>query len=254
MAHFKVEPITFNVPSGEIRASILGEKSTACRLAAILPGAGYSCKQPLLHFLVQAFLQSGDQVLTVDSLYSEDKTWLSIPTKEAALSYVENDTESLFQHIHSRFPEGIHTLVGHSLGTYSIACALAKEVVDPSQIIWQCPSLHNKWATLKNCDKRALIIIGTADPRYELAAPFLSNSSFIAENADHDMEVPDPIHSIELLKRITDYTRTWINETDVDISQLERNIKLSPDQRLFEHQAALELCDELARAGQRIHE
>lgn len=43
-------------------------------------------------------------------------------------------------------------------------------------------------------------------------------------------------------------------EADIDISQLERNLKLTPERRLIEHQAALELCEELARAGQRLHE
>lgn len=43
-------------------------------------------------------------------------------------------------------------------------------------------------------------------------------------------------------------------DENVDISQLERNLKLTPEQRLIEHQAALELCEELARAGRRLRE
>lgn len=45
-------------------------------------------------------------------------------------------------------------------------------------------------------------------------------------------------------------------ETDehIDLSQLERNLKLSPERRLIEHQAALDLCDELASAGRRLYE
>lgn len=48
--------------------------------------------------------------------------------------------------------------------------------------------------------------------------------------------------------------QTRDEDWDVDLSQLERNLKLTPEHRLAEHQAALELCEELNRAGQRLHE
>jgi membrane protease YdiL (CAAX protease family) len=51
-----------------------------------------------------------------------------------------------------------------------------------------------------------------------------------------------------------EYAPALEEDWDVDLSQLERNLKLSPERRLIEHQAALELCEELARAGRRIHE
>lgn len=44
------------------------------------------------------------------------------------------------------------------------------------------------------------------------------------------------------------------SDADIDVRQLERNLSLTPERRLIEHQAALELCDELARAGRRLHE
>jgi hypothetical protein len=250
----KIDPILFQVPSGEIKASLLGEVSASGRLAVVMPGAGYSCKQPLLHFLIQALLLSGDQVLTIDSLYTDDKNWLSLTNDEDAYRYVQNDSESLFQQIQSRFQMGIHTLVARSLGTYSVACALEKGLIHPAQIVWQCPSLNDKWAILKNSQTRGLVIIGKADPRYELVAPYLPTSSFVAEGADHAMELDNPIQSIELLKQITDYTRAWLEDSDVDMSQIERNIRLTPEQRLIEHQAALELCGELELAGQKIYE
>lgn len=252
MSRLQVESFHFVVPSGEIDASLYGSPSFG-PLSVVLPGAGYSCKGPLLHFLVQGLLKSGHQVLTIDSLYAEDRTWRSLSSEEA-LQYVRNDVEPLFAQIQSRFPSGIHTLIGRSLGTYIIACALEGELVEPAQIVWQCPSLDDKWAVLGNRDTRGLVIIGNADPRYESVAPFLSEDSFVAETADHAMELADPIQSIELLKQITNYTLSWIRNSDLDISQLKRNAGLTPEQRLVEHQVALELCDELARAGREVHE
>lgn len=254
MVQFKIDPILFHVPSGKIKASLIGEESISSRLTVVVPGAGYSCKQPLLYFLIQALLLSGDQVLTIDSLYTDDKTWLSLPTQDEAYRYVENDAESLFQQIQSRFKKGIHTLVARSLGTYSVACALEKGVIHPSQIVWQCPSLHDKWAILKSSQARGLVIIGKADPRYGSAAPFLSADSFVAEDADHSMELNSPVQSIELLKQITEYTSTWLRNSDIDMSQLERNLRLTPEERIIEHQTALELCGELALAGQKVYE
>lgn len=254
MAQFKIDPILFDVPSGKIKASLLGTESLSSRLAVVLPGAGYSCKQPLLYFLIQALLSLGDQVLTIDSLYTDDKTWLSLPTKDEAYRYVEKDAESLFQQIQSRFKKGIHTLVARSLGSYSVACALEKGLTHPTQIVWQCPSLHDKWAVLKSSQARGLVIIGKADPRYEIAVPFLPTDSFVVEGADHSMELSSPIHSIELLKQITEHTVTWLENSDIDLSQLERNLRLTPEQRIIEHQAALELCGELALAGKKAYE
>jgi hypothetical protein len=253
MANIKVEPVSFHVPSGEIQASLLGENATHNHMTVVLPGAGYSCKQPLLYFLVKALLASGHQVLTIDSLYANDKKWLALPTEEERYLYVQKDAESLFQQIQSRFKIGVQTIIARSLGTYALACALEKGLINPAQIVWQCPSLHDKWPILQNSQGRGLVIIGDADPRYKLAALYLPEDRFVVEDADHSMEVSDPIQSINLLKQITEHTQNWLQDSHVDMSQLDRNSRLTPEQRLVEHQAALQLCDELARAGRRKH-
>ena len=41
---------------------------------------------------------------------------------------------------------------------------------------------------------------------------------------------------------------------EVDISQLMRNLMLSPEQRLMEHQTALNLVLELEKAGKKLRE
>lgn len=253
MAQIKIEPVVFQVPSGEIKASLLGEKTLSSQLAVVVPGAGYSCRQPLLYFLIQALLKSGEQVLTIDSLYAVDEKWCALQMEEA-YRYVQKDAGPLFQQIEERFERGIHTLIARSLGTYTVACVLEKDLANPAQIVWQCPSLHNKWEVLKNSHARNLVVIGKADPRYKVALPFLPKDAFIVEGADHTMEVNDPIQSIELLKLITEHTQNWLLNSDVDMSQLERNLRLTPEQRLIEHQAALELCDQLASAGEKIRE
>ncbi|NJL23721.1 MAG: hypothetical protein HC902_00070 [Calothrix sp. SM1_5_4] len=254
MAQFQSEPILFDVPSGKIKCSVLGKRLPSSRLSVVVPGAAYSSKQPLLYYLTQALLSQGDQVLTIDSLYADDENWLSLPTEEARYRYVLDDAESLFPQIQALSQSGIHTVVARSLGAYSLACALRKDLIHPEKIVWQCPSLHDKWSILKNSKSSSIVIIGKADSRYDHAAPFLPAGSFVAENADHTMEVGDPIQSIDILKRVTEYTVLWLEDTCVDVSQLERNIRLTPEQRLTEHQAALDLCEKLAQAGQRFNE
>jgi len=41
---------------------------------------------------------------------------------------------------------------------------------------------------------------------------------------------------------------------ELDLSQLMRNLSLSPEQRLLEHQIALDLVIELERAGKKLRE
>ena len=45
-----------------------------------------------------------------------------------------------------------------------------------------------------------------------------------------------------------------LSEDDVDLSQIQRNLTLSIEQRLIEHQNALDLVIELEKAGERLRE
>jgi hypothetical protein len=205
----KTESIAFKAPSGDIKASLMSNGKPSAGFAVVLPGAGYSCKQPLLYYAIQVLLKKDFDVLAIEKVYGEDPNWTKLPTMESALKVVENDGLVLFDEIQKRF--GIHTVLGRSLGTYAMACALEKKVLTPAQIVWQTPSLNEKWNVLKNCGVRSFAIIGTADERFSKAKPYLPQESLIVDGADHGMEIADdPVRSIEILGQVTRATAEWI--------------------------------------------
>ena len=256
MTEIKVETLEFTGISGRFPAKLMTPAMPSLmRLAVVLPGASYSIRQPLLHYTVQVLLTQGYQVLAFDKLYSEDPNWLSLKTEDEALKVVESDSKMIFEEIRSRFPQGIYTLCGRSLGTYAIACALEQDLVQPAQIIWQCPALREKWSAMQSIGGFA--IIGTADPKFKEAEPFLPAESLIVEDADHAMELQDPVASIDVLASVILRTNEWLSthgDSDLDISQLDRNLKLDPEQRLREHQSALNLTMNLMSAGEKLRE
>ena len=201
----------FKVLSGDLKTTLHTPDNSTGKLAVVLPGAGYTCKQPLLHYATQVLLQKNFPVLSIDQVYADNPTWVNLDTMEAALKVVEEDCKVLFPSIKEKFKQEIHTVLGRSLGTYMIACALESQALTAKQIVWQTPSLNGKWNVIKKCGIRGFCIIGTADERYETARPHLSETTLVIENADHAMEIQgDPLRSIEILVQVTRATAEWI--------------------------------------------
>jgi len=205
------ERIQFHGQSGTINAFLQTPSQKPSKLAVVLPGAGYSCRQPLLHFAIEIMLCKGLQVLALDKIYADDPAWSVHMSEEEALKIVENDAVAVFDQIAARFTRTPDVLFGRSLGTYAMACVLEKKLVHPQKIIWQTPALRNKWSTIRDCNIPGFSIIGTADPRYKECLPYLSKEKIIIEGADHGMEIPDdPLRSIEILKQVTQATNDWL--------------------------------------------
>lgn len=211
MATIKFEPMTFMRAAREIIAVHFTSGITDAPLAVVFPGAGYSCKQPLLYYGIQVLLKNGFQVLAVDKVYGEDPQWRKLASEAEARRVVEMDSIALLTDVARRFPGGVHTLIGRSLGTYSIACAIEQDIVQPRQIVWQTPALGDKWALMRSSGIRSFGILGTADPYHAQAQPYLPEDQIVVEGADHAMEVPgDPVRSIEILGRVTQATCDWL--------------------------------------------
>ena len=209
MSDLKTESILFKAPSGEIKTTLISKFNASGPLAIVVPGAGYSCKQPLLYYAIQVLLKKRFDVLAIEKVYGEDPTWAKLPTMEGALKVVEDDAVVLFEEIRRKFE--IHTVLGRSLGTYAMACALERKALTAQQLVWQTPSLNTKWARIKDCGIRSFAIIGTADERFENAKSFLPSESLIVDGADHAMEIPGhPARSIDILKQVTLATEEWI--------------------------------------------
>ena len=211
MTNPKIEQHTLALPSGHFPSSLIKTEKSKGKLAVVLPGAGYSCKMPLLYFSVQVLLNKGFDVITIDKMYADDPKWRELTTMESALKVVEDDSHELFDQIPKKLGSEIHTVLGRSLGTYTMACALKKGKFRPRQLVWQTPSLNDNWEVIKNCGIKGFGIIGTADQRYDIAKPYMPETSLIVENADHGMEIPgDPVRSVGTLQQVIKATDEWV--------------------------------------------
>lgn len=211
MNEVKIEPQTFSGVSGDIKVFLHQNEHSTESLAVILPGAGYSFREPLLRYSIQILLKKGYKVLALDKVYGDDPAWRSLTVEKDARKIVEDDTVRVFEQINSRFSEPVDLLLGRSLGTFAIACILERELVAPKRIIWQTPALGSKWATMRDCKIPGFGILGTADHYYQAAIENMPKERIVVENADHGMEIPgDPIQSIEILKQVMTATDEWI--------------------------------------------
>lgn len=207
----QTEHIEFSAPSGQIKCSLISARDSRDELALVFPGASYSCKMPLLYYSIEALLIKGYRVLTIDKLYAEDTVWSSSKSRESAFKYVEDDTLQLLPQISKKFTNTIKILLGRSLGSFQMACALEKQLVHPKQIVWQCPSLYEKWPVIKNCGIQGLAIIGTTDERYSTALPHFPNDRLIIEQANHSLEIEGNVtQSIEILNKVIQTTNNWL--------------------------------------------
>lgn len=212
METVKVEKIQFQAPSGRINTSLLSLDNSGQNIAVVFPGAGYSCHMPLLYYSIDMLLLKGYQVLAIEKVYADDLTWRDLKTRESVFKYVEDDTIALIPQLSNRFQNQIQVLLGRSLGTYQIACALENKLVKPKQVVWQTASLYEKWPIIKSCGVRGFGIIGNRDQRYETALPHFPNDRIVIDGADHSMEIPGNVaKSIQLLGEVIRATDEWVD-------------------------------------------
>ena len=88
----KFESLVFKVPYGEINCSLITPEQSSRHLAVVLPGAGYSVRQPLLYFASQVLLEKGFVVLGIEKVYGDDPKWRSLPTEQEARKVVQDDS------------------------------------------------------------------------------------------------------------------------------------------------------------------
>lgn len=207
----KVDTASFDGASGAIKAQLFTQDQESKKLALVFPGAGYSCREPLLRFGIQVLLKKGYQVLALDKIYGDDPNWRSLKSEQEARKIVENDTVKIFEQIKTRFSKDPDVLFGRSLGTYAIACLVTRDLTHPKQIVWQTPALGSHWNVMRECKIPGFGILGTADYYYQQAIENLPKDRIIIDGADHGMEIPsDPIQSIEILKKVTQATFEWV--------------------------------------------
>lgn len=163
------------------------------RVALLIPGRGYSPDRPLLHFARAVLRRHGwttQQLWWPSRPPADPETWPDWVDTQVAAAVERERAETVL-------------LVGKSLGSMAVTTAAARGL----PAIWLTPLLHQPWLVQQlRCATAPTLLVGsTADSSWvpdvarELGHPFLE-----LDGADHSLETDDdPVHSAELLTRIT---------------------------------------------------
>ncbi len=98
-------------------------------------------------------------------------------------------------------------LVGKSLGTIALAELYRTADLGQAPSIWLTPLLGQEAVrnALASLDAPALVVLGTADPHSDPALlPQDGFETLVVEGADHGLELPDPVASVDALRRVVD--------------------------------------------------
>ncbi|HEY7208070.1 MAG TPA: hypothetical protein VH416_07500 [Gaiellaceae bacterium] len=154
------------------------------RWAVVLPGAGYTPDGALFWFARKALVARGLGLVEV---------WWDAPGVAAARAGLELADER----------GGAVLLVAKSIGT-SVLAELEPEL----PAVWLTPLLGRELvrSALSRPAEPALVVVGRADPASppELVAELRGVELLELDGADHALEVPDPLASLELLRRTTE--------------------------------------------------
>ena len=184
------------------------QESGAGHLAILLPGYGLSNDTPLHYFTTSHLLDRGADVLLVDYDYSHRADYRA---SDAATRrrWLLDDTTAICRGALGQRPYRRITLVGKSLGTRAMAHLLStEERLRGADAIWFTPIWTEApvAAVLLAARRRALVIIGTADPLYDPAIArkvrqALDGELLVIADAEHGLEIAgDVIRSVHALE------------------------------------------------------
>lgn len=136
-------------------------------LAMLLPGYGYTLDMPLFYYLESLCLDTGCDVLRVETAYNQNSAFRDAPESEQA-KWVASDARTAW---HAGLAQGRYAsalVVGKSLGTLGLAALLAEPLGSPGTVrsVWLTPLLSEpsvRQALLRLGDS-AQVVIGDADP------------------------------------------------------------------------------------------
>jgi predicted alpha/beta-hydrolase family hydrolase len=177
-------------------------------LALLLPGKGYPCAGPVLHYPLLELLDQGIDVLEVDyARRTQIRSWTLEQAQECALA----DTITAYQAIASQQKYKQLTLVGKSLGTLVMGELLASRAFsDPLQAIWLTPILRSVALCQQICQVPipSLFVIGTADRAYDAerlaeVRQATGGEAVVIPLADHSLDIGTDAHrSLQAIERV----------------------------------------------------
>lgn len=193
----------------KIPNTYLQQHHTSNHLAILLPGLGYTCDNPLLHYTAKTLLNHGADVIRVEYGYNRIPEFAKEP-KAAQLEWLYQDVKAAFETLIVQKPYQKFTLTGKSLGTLAMRFLLQEfKQLSLAKCIWLTPILSDEALRLhlQKATQPGLVAIGSADPlcRPDWIDEISDHSKpgiMMIDGADHSLEQEDVLRSISDLSRL----------------------------------------------------
>jgi hypothetical protein len=191
------------------------------RICIMLPGLGYTTKQPLFHYATNLLTDNGVDIIHINYHFVKNKQF-------AMLSKIEQE-QWMYEDVQAVVNEVLKTtnyeqcfLLSKSIGTIPMAIEWKQRNFIHNPVgIWLTPLLKEDqvFDTLLKTDIPSICVIGDQDQHYlEERILLLENNSLISmlviPNANHSLEVNgDILATIEAMKLIMKRINEFINNT-----------------------------------------
>ena len=180
------------------------------RLAMLLPGFGYTLDMPLFYYVENGCLDTGIDVLRVESTYNQDLAFAAADETERS-RWVTADAHAAWEAGLAQSTYTSAIVVGKSLGTLAMPALFAAPAPDDREVrsVWLTPLLSEPpvTETIARLGSRALVAIGDADPHYDAEVIRQLEATgvrmLVAPGAEHGLDLPgDVVGSVRVLERV----------------------------------------------------
>ena len=169
MSTSKVVPIAGYC--GAVPNTFVRQEGEAEHLAVLLPGMGYTCDMPLFYYAENLLTERGADVLRVEYAYGRRADFGELSDDEQLRWLLADATAAYRVGLGQRAYRDV-TLVGKSLGTLAMGHLLTAEErpAGTTRAVWLTPLVREERLReqMGRCDGRSLVVIGTADPHYDV--------------------------------------------------------------------------------------
>jgi hypothetical protein len=170
------------------------------KVAALLPGAGYTAHGPLLHGCAELLVERGWRVEAIEWTITDDDRSRGRAVAEEGLELAFSEATGTAQRL----------IVAKSFGTYALPSAVSADIPG----VWLTPVLTDPDIrdALERAPSSHLAIGGSADSLWGPATELATAASLVTiPDADHGLEVSrDGRRSVEVHSTVFDRVHEWV--------------------------------------------
>ncbi len=179
-----------------LHITVYRQKNETTETALVFPGYGYTVTMPILFYTIEALIEKGFNVISMDHNYSKDDVFRS-KSQEEREDHLRTDIDALYLAAINNGLSDIGVLAGKSLGTRSIAHLIeTHKELEQAKTILLTPILSDPSLTqiMKESQAKSLAVIGTADPFFDLEIIKTLQGKvglkfYIIERANHGLQI-----------------------------------------------------------------